>query len=218
MLGCQSGGCGFKSHWSLQSLEKVVMGKRRLYMVDFLKEIFGDMLVRGAEVGVFRGEGSEYILNNLNIEMLHLIDPYNYEDEDYRDLARKNLLGARKEAGERVAPFADRVTWWKMTSDEAFPLLPRNLHFVYIDGNHYAEYVERDIENYSKLVLPGYWVGGHDYAEGDVYVGSEIALIDGEPIQIEVKPVVDAYVEKHGLYLYTMGDAFPDWWFQKEVL
>lgn len=190
---------------------------RRVAMIDYIKEEFDGKFVVGAEIGTFRGESAEYILNHLNIKMLHLIDPYNYEDPDYADLARPHLKDASKEAHERLTPFEDRVTWWRMTSDEAVTLLPK-LDFVYIDGNHYYEYVKKDIYNYSKLVMSGGWVGGHDYALGDVYVNGERFLLEGEAIQIEVKPAVDEYIAEHGYYLFVAGDpAFPDWWFEKPL-
>lgn len=188
---------------------------RRLAMIDYIKGEFDGESVTGAEIGVFRGEGSEYILEHLNIDRLHLIDPYDYEDAEYKDLARPHLEGASKEARERLNTYSERITWWRMTSDKACALIPDQLDFVYIDGNHYADWVQRDIENYEKLVKSGGWVGGHDYADGDVYVGGELFLLEGEPIQIEVRPVVDAWIEKHGYFLFVAGDpAFPDWWAQ----
>ena len=185
-------------------------------MMDYLKGEFNGRPVTGAEIGVFRGEGSLYILENLNVKMLHLIDPYDYEDLQYRDLARPHLAGASRDACERVVPFEDKVTWWRMPSDEVATLIePGSLDFVYIDGNHAYSYVKRDIANYSKLVKPGGWVGGHDYTVGDVYVDNELFLLDGEPIQFAVKPAVDEYVKQHGLYLFVAGNpVFPDWWFQ----
>jgi len=195
--------------------------ERQLAMIDYLKEEFNGREVIGAEIGVFRGEGSEYILSHLNIKQLHLIDPYDYEDPAYRDLARPHLEGASKEAKERVAKYSKLVTWWRISSDDAFIKLLEIckgtpfLDFVYIDGNHYADYVRRDIENYTRLVVSKGWVGGHDYTNGDVWVGDAPFLLEGEPIQIEVQPVVDKFVAKNGYYLFVAGDtAFPDWWCQ----
>lgn len=198
--------------------------ERELAMVDYLKGEFDGREVIGAEIGVFRGEGSKYILDHLNVKQLHLIDPYNYEDPEYRDLARPHLEGASEEAKERIAIYDKQlnlVTWWRMSSDAAFTKLweihkgVAFLDFVYIDGNHYADYVKRDIENYSRLVVSTGWLGGHDYVNGDVWVGNERFLLEGEPIQIEVKPVVDAFITENGYYLFVAGDpAFPDWWCQ----
>ncbi len=192
------------------------MSDRKLAMIDYIASELGNKPVIGAEIGVFRGEGSLYILEQLNIKKLHLIDPYNYEDAEYRDLARPHLHEASLEAQERVKDYTDVIQWWHMASDEAVKLIDDKLDFIYIDGNHYADYVKNDIVNYEKLVKFGGWVGGHDYANGDVYVSGEKFLMDGEPIQIEVKPVVDEWIEQHGYYLFVAGDrAFPDWWYQK---
>ena len=40
---------------------------------------------------------------------------------------------------------------------------PNSLDFVYIDGNHYFDYVVEDIIHWSKIVRPGGIVSGHDY-------------------------------------------------------
>ncbi len=47
--------------------------------IKYLKENTTNGLV-GAEIGVKRGENAEDILNNLNIEALYLIDPWEVYD------------------------------------------------------------------------------------------------------------------------------------------
>jgi hypothetical protein len=185
-------------------------------MIDYLAQEFDGQPVVGVEVGVHQGEGSLYILEHLNIQELHLIDPYAYDDPTRPDIAQERLQGARAEAESRIAAYTDKVKWWIMTSDEALPQLPP-VHFAYIDGDHYYEPVKGDIHNCDKIVMPGGYIGGHDYTYGDMYVGGKLWKLNGEQIRIEVKLAVDEFVAEHGYYLFVAGDpVFPDWWVQKK--
>jgi hypothetical protein len=184
-------------------------------MIDYVAAEENGRPLVWAEIGVFEGEGSQYILEHLNIETLHLVDPYEYDDPTRPDLCIDNLKGAYDRAVKRLAPYKDKIKWWVMRSDDAFPLLPE-LHGVYLDGDHYLKPVRRDIRNAHRIVRPGGWVGGHDYTIGDVWVGNEVYMVGNEKVRIEVKPAVDRFVEKHGYYLFVAGDPyFPDWWVQK---
>ena len=71
-------------------------------MIDYLSREFQKKKVVGAEIGVFRGENARNILEKLNLQKLYLIDSYDYEDLNYRDLARKHLKIGRASCRERV--------------------------------------------------------------------------------------------------------------------
>ncbi|GAI57889.1 unnamed protein product [marine sediment metagenome] len=83
-------------------------------------------------------------------------------------------------------------------SADAVNLIPDNLDFVYIDGNHAYEFVKEDIKNYWPKVKKGGVFGGHDY-----YNLSKAR---------EVKKAVDEFVKENKLKLFT-GNI--DWWVVK---
>ena len=199
---------------------------RWLPMIDYVKKHEGSRPLIGAEVGVFAGEGSLYILNNLNIRLLHLIDPYNLSDTTYKDLCRDTLPAAYQKATIKLIPFEKQVKWWVMTSNEAAVSISGDLDFVYIDANHDYIHAMTDIVNYSKLVKPGGYVGGHDYVSGHACMNGKPIIQDGEPMILQVKDAVDEYVLEHGMELHIAFEPerpedgaydHPDWWFRKPL-
>jgi hypothetical protein len=189
--------------------------KRWLPMIDYIAQELNGKPIEFAEIGVFRGEGSLYIAQHLNLKCLHLVDPYEYDDPNQPDLCIKDLAGAYDEAVRRLRKHEGKIKWWRMKSDEAFPQLPE-LDGVYIDGDHYEKPFMRDLNNAFQIVRPGGWVGGHDYTFGDLFVNNEPVIVGDTQVRIEVKPVVDKFIAEHGYYLFVDGDPnFPDWWFQK---
>lgn len=127
----------------------------------------------GAEIGVNRGATQVQLLDGLpGLELLYAVDPW----EAYADY--RNSLAAAKWRDQktfdrafmsylrRVLPYATRVFVMRAFSRDAARLIPgESLDFVFIDGNHFYEYVRRDIELWTAKVRPGGIVSGHDYLE-----------------------------------------------------
>ncbi len=113
-----------------------------------------DLLV--AEIGTFRGENAQNILENFpHIKTLYLIDPWK-EYLDYTGVENKMtssiLSSALKETIKRIKKF----------SDEAVKDLPEEMDFIYIDGNHEYNYVKKDMKNYYSKLKKGGILAGHD--------------------------------------------------------
>jgi hypothetical protein len=62
---------------------------------------------------------------------------------------------------ETPPPFPG-ATMIREKSEEAFHLVPDDLHFVFVDGNHSRNSVILDIYNYSTKVVPGGFMVFHD--------------------------------------------------------
>ncbi len=63
-----------------------------------------------------------------------------------------------------VDDFPDRATFYQMTTDAASAkVLDQSLDFIFIDADHSAEAVSKDITNWKPKVRDGGWLGGHDY-------------------------------------------------------
>ena len=119
----------------------------------------------GIEIGVAAGESA---LNFLASGCwMYLVDPFVRYAEEYQtynewgaendpeigfNLLKINLVG-----------YEGRYKLLRMKSEDAVVLMPP-VDFVYIDGNHYYEYVKRDIEMYWPKVKPGGYLMGHDYS------------------------------------------------------
>lgn len=128
---------------------------------------------RGAEVGVFRGVLSRYLLQ-LGVERLFMIDnwlpakeqPRQYkETRDYcagltADEAASNEALAREVATRSHG----RGKVLKMASVEAAALInDGSLDFVFLDADHSYEGLKADIAAWLPKVKPGGWLCGHDY-------------------------------------------------------
>ncbi len=148
----------------------------------------------GVEIGVLKGENSQNIIDNLQIKKLYLVDPWR---------VFKNFSGVIKdnriyyEYVVKKFKKNDNVVILKKTSEGATKLIPNNLDFVYIDGNHKYEYVKKDIELYYPKIRNGGIIGGHDY--GSKFKG--------------VVQAVNEFVEKNGYDLHFLTD---NWWIVKQ--
>jgi hypothetical protein len=149
----------------------------------------------GAEVGVWRGDNALDILQTLNVKTLFLIDPYlPYLDND----GLRDPLPHFKVAKRRLSRFADKIEWLLKSSLEAVDLLPSNLDFVYLDGNHNYDFVKSDVEVYYPKLVQGGVLGGHDFSSD--YQGVVLAVTD--------------FVKERRIKLFIDS---PDWWIVKGV-
>jgi predicted O-methyltransferase YrrM len=116
------------------------------------------------EVGVYLGENALAMLENMQIQMLYLVDPYelnkgydavqegdNLPPEDAFRISQ-NLIGNR-----------DNVRWIKETSEIAALRNYGFIDYIYIDGDHRYESVRKDLINWWPKLKPGGVIGGHDY-------------------------------------------------------
>jgi len=105
----------------------------------------------GAEIGVNRGKNAEKIIESIPDLELHIVDCWE----------RRNSL---RETHERLKRFGSKVVTVEMYSmDAARYYNDEHFDFVYIDANHYFDFVMQDIIEWSKKVRPGGIVAGHDY-------------------------------------------------------
>jgi len=146
------------------------------------------------EVGTELGFNAISMLQELSIQKLFLIDPY----EDYVMANRLQKIGniQLKEATKRLSKYRNKTVFIRKYSDEAINDIPDNVDFVYIDANHDYSYVKKDIELYYKKIKKGGVIGGHDFSTDTPGV---------------CKAILE-FVDKNNLKL--MG-ADRDWWFIK---
>lgn len=130
------------------------------------KRVFRDKEVVACEIGVLEGEHAEDILKNLNIKKLYLIDPYEKYLGYEKDGSYDKIIKAKKVAKNRLRKYESKIVWIEKYSEDAVRDVPDNLDFLYIDGNHFHPYIDKDIKNYSKKVKEGGIISGHDYHSG----------------------------------------------------
>lgn len=128
-----------------------------------------------AEIGVDRGDFSSKILEVVQPERLHLIDPWKHEEEDLYRESRYGGLGPDgqvvmdhryREVRDRFSEElrSRRVLIHRSYSDVASEEFEDSyFDWVYIDGNHLYEFVKKDLELYYPKVKVNGYITGDDY-------------------------------------------------------
>jgi len=162
-----------------------VPGASRLHLAS----VFSDMgFTKGAEIGVWAGEYSEYLCQGMPGLDLTCVDPWvAYQDySDHRN--RAHIAQTHAEAMARLAPYRCRII--RAFSVDAAPQVPDgSLDFCYIDANHGFEYVVADLAAWLPKVRSGGVICGHDYkmiaARPDLQV---VEAVDGWTRAYRVAP------------------------------
>ena len=137
--------------------------------LDLLK---GKKDLVGAEIGVQSGVNAEWMLKNLDIKKLYLIDPYDVYPCNNKDCT---IVGpfekSKKKAKKLLKPYEDKIEWiYKYSWDALNDLENHSLDFAYIDADHREEAVNLDMEYVRKIKLEG-MLCGHDWRFGSVKNG-----------------------------------------------
>lgn len=175
----------------------IILNKRRL-------------IGNGVEVGVWKGQFSDFLLSKWKGERLYSVDPWrNFSSDEYIDDMNisqvafdviygdvKKLLGKYGNRSEIVK--VDSVQAAKRFEDHS-------LDFVYLDGRHHYEGIKEDLDSWYSKVKPGGIFCGHDYLDtiiGETHFG--------------VKRAVDEFAHLHNYkVIVTDKDEYPSWFFLK---
>ena len=143
-----------------------------------------DAPIVGVELGVYKAETSEKLLEALPMLTLYMVDRWKkYSDKERKAIAESEkkvkdgikgtipkssqdkLDKIKKLAHERVKVYGDRAKIVISDTVEAASIIEGLVDFVFIDAGHDYESVCRDIEAWKDKVKPGGWILGHDYDE-----------------------------------------------------
>lgn len=160
-----------------------------------VKKLNDNHNLMGVEIGVKYGNHAKGILNDLSIEKLFLIDPWeNIVERGF--FWTQEYTNCFNEAKNNLSQFEKKIKFIKKKSEDALSDVPDNLDFVYIDGNHTYKFVKKDIELYYPKVKDSGVIGGHDIWSFNVF----IAIL--------------GFVLKKRLLLHLYLKD-PDWWIIK---
>jgi len=136
-------------------------------------------LVKGVEIGTWRGDHAKVMADNINNIDLTCIDPwteYSWHNQAEQD-------GYYEQTKRNLSPYPN-VKILRMASMAALPLFEdTSLDFVHIDGNHDFDYAVMDIICWHKKLKHGGIMAVHDY---DSYMTGVVRA-------------VDAYTSCHGI-------------------
>lgn len=115
----------------------------------------------GAEVGVYQGEYSKWLLRGIPGLKLYGIDAWKVYT-GYKDYSPTNMGEAMDKAKANVAGYdCELIHAW--SHEAVVQFADNSLDFVFIDGNHSYEHCVQDIALWSKKVRKGGIIYGHDY-------------------------------------------------------
>jgi hypothetical protein len=140
----------------------------------------------GVEIGVFKGTNANYLLQDLNIEKLYLVDNYKpYWDGGSEHYAQDFMNGCHESTLKMAEGHFSKVMMVVQESEWASKLFNDNyFDFVYIDANHDYKSVMRDMYLWWPKTKSGGVFGGHDYG-----------TVNGA----EVKRAVDDFLKEKGI-------------------
>ena len=178
---------------------------------DFANIINELGLKTGVEIGVHKGNFSEHILANSNIEKMYSVDAW-LEDEETTKAVRKKCDHGKmelcyQETVERLSRFGKRSAIVRGLSEEVVKQFGNeSLDFVYIDASHTFTGYTIDIINWWEKTKWGGLFSGHDYWRKYRY---------------DVAYVTNGFcVEKKQLFFLTTEERqfpqfAPSWWLIK---
>jgi len=143
-------------------------------VITLFKDHFGDWPITGIEIGTGEATITTAILSLPNVELLYTIDPYTHrpgEPFEAGGYSQEQHDHSMFVAMSKLKPYRGRFVLCPTTSDKALGWIKeqvKQVDFVWIDGHHARDQVQRDIEGYAPLVRQGGIVGGHDYSIDDV--------------------------------------------------
>lgn len=132
-------------------------------LLEMIKEL-GDVSNKTmVEIGSFIGEST--VIFAQHFKHVIAIDPFvpDYDPQDPTCNSNFDFEKIYQEFLSNIEEVKDKVTVYRITSNDAVKLLKDKYDFIYIDGLHTYEGVKEDIINYQPLVKEGGVIGGHDY-------------------------------------------------------
>lgn len=144
----------------------------------------------GMEIGVHLGDFSQRMLDQVAPRELHLVDLWEHRPEPAYSGARygARAVGGAAEMEERFARVQARfagpvaagvVTIHRGYSDAVLEQFPDGyFDWIYIDGNHFYEYVRRDLELAATKVRAGGLITGDDYGPLGWWEGGVTRAVD----------------------------------------
>ena len=118
---------------------------------------------RMIEIGSYMGESTMLFCSTYLFSEVNVIEPHS-GNEEFKHIAGITWEDVIKEFKHNTNRFSDIVSVYQGYSYEFSHLFGNNSYdFIYVDGSHLKEDVERDLKLYLPKLKSGGYIGGHDY-------------------------------------------------------
>lgn len=169
-----------------------------------------------AEIGVATGGFSEIILKRAQPRLLHLVDPWEFQDRaDYLE-DRNNVPQdvADKRYNDVKARFARQIEGGQVALHRAYSVdaaqgvADDSLDWIFIDAMHTREAVLEDLAAWSPKVKSDGFILGHDYANHTRAREAEFGVVEA----------VQEFCQEQGYYFaFLTAEPFPSYLIVKDV-
>jgi predicted O-methyltransferase YrrM len=137
------------------------------------------------EIGCFEGLSSVFFADNFIVNKnssLTCVDPFlNIDNNDHRHLLQKNEE-LNFDYNISNCKNSDKITIHKITSDKFFENNNKTYNFIYIDGCHETDFINRDMENSFNVLEKNGIMWMDDYLGGN---------------GIDIKKTMDDFLKKY---------------------
>lgn len=190
-----------------------------MYVVHSSRDVLLECLPKGAraaEIGVYTGCFSEAIYEKTCPMELHLIDPWEFQDDEDYQLDRSNVPQDRadqhyEQVRQKFAPQIQAEVI-KLHRDYSHNVVEQFedgfFDWIYIDANHTYEACLNDLRLYAPKVKAEGFICGHDYANHPEAMKANFGVVEA----------VNDFVREtnHDLTLLTF-EAYPTYVISKSV-
>lgn len=143
-----------------------------------------------AEIGVFKGDFSEYMLK-MEPSELYLVDPWvSIMDIPARwhAIPQNEIDQIKQEVKDRFASDQNVKIIEKYSVDAVNDFEDNYFNWIYLDANHSYDFVKQDLHNWWQKIKSGGSLCGNAYQDND----RQVQLLD-----FGVVPAVDDFLENH---------------------
>tara|TARA_B110000305_G_scaffold224566_1_gene270228 strand:- start:842 stop:1408 length:567 start_codon:yes stop_codon:yes gene_type:complete len=141
-----------------------------------------------AEIGVFRGDFSEFIIK-MEPSALYLVDPWvSIMDIPARwhAIPQEEIDIIKQEVKDKFYTDSRVNVIEKYSIDALYDFADESLDWIYLDANHSYSFAQKDLENWWRKLKPGGFLCGNAYQDDD----AQIKLLD-----FGIIPAVDTFLE-----------------------
>lgn len=154
-----------------------------------------------AEIGVWLGDNAKEILDVLKPSKLYLIDPWEFYPEYQR---KRGISGTNQNKMNKTYEYVknrfmneDKVIIIREKSENAASMFQDNyIDFLYIDGNHKKEFVERDLKLYYPKIKKNGYIAGDDY----------VPKTHPRELKKGLREAVDEFINTHKVNVILRGE------------
>ena len=178
----------------------------RIDLMRQIKQELGDVSI-AIEVGVWRGDFSQQMINTLKPNKFYGVDPYHYSPDQVSapgpEFANQQKLDALASSVQQRFQQQGHELIRSNSDQAAKQFKGRTVDVVYLDGDHTYNGVKTDIKAWLPKVKKGGYLVGHDYCAGKTGGGYPYGVIEA---------VAEAFPDTE---VGVTNDSPPSWYIRK---